>query len=483
MSLKELETQYRELLQKYELSASTVASIAELLKSKNLIVIDRRSRKILKTTEKGVENIDSFPEEKLISILIDRGGRVSVREAKEILGDSVASIAIGFARRKKWIDVRGDEIVLLTQGSMSRAREILARAVRGIDLDVASVDRDLLSELLRRGLVEIIEEEEIYLKISGTALELLSIISRRPIISRLTFDLISSGRWREYILKEYNIEAEPPRVEPGIKHFYRDFLEEIKEVMISLGFNEIREEIIIPEMWNFDALFQAQDHPAREIHDSLVLNIKPADLSLYRELIETIMRVHENGFDTGSRGWGYKFDIDKSRRLVLRSQTTAATIKYLSEHREPPQRAFIIGKVFRRDIIDAKHLPEFYQMDGVIMERDMNLRKLMGVLTQISESLGLGKPVFKPSYFPFTEPSLEGYVKIKDLGYVEIFGAGLFRPEVLRIAGVMYNVGAWGFGVDRLAMAYFGINDIRDLYTYSLERLRRLRSAGGKIIY
>ncbi|MEL9929526.1 MAG: phenylalanine--tRNA ligase subunit alpha [Sulfolobales archaeon] len=460
-----------------------MASLSELLRSKGFISVERKKRRIIRTTKRGMESLRAFPEERLVEYLASRGGRASIEDVRRSLGDDTTSIAIGFAKKKGWIEVRNEEIILIVRGSMERSRELLARASEGIDLDSLNIDRDLLSELVRRGLIEVMEYEDIMLKLTEKSLQVLQGISRRPAISRLTSELISTGSWRNYILKEYNIEAEPPRVDPGIKHFYRDFLEEIKDIMIALGFSEIRDEIIVPELWNFDALFQAQDHPAREIHDSLILDLKPSDLSPYREILEIIRGVHETGLDTGSKGWRYVFDIEKSRRLVLRSQTTAATIKYLSEHREPPQRVFIIGKVFRRDVIDAKHLPEFYQMDGIIMEKDMNLRKLMGVLTQISESLGLGKPLFKPGYFPFTEPSLEGYVRIKGLGYVEVFGAGLFRPEVLRIAGVRYNVGAWGFGIDRLAMAYFEISDIRDLYSYSLERLRGFKIASGKAFY
>jgi len=483
VSVEELSLSYRDLLDRYKLDPNGIQAISELLKVKGLLNIYRIKRVILRTTEKGAQNIEGFPEERLIKYLSNTGSSAKIRDLIQIFGEDFVSIALGFAKRRGWIDIKEDTIYLVKKGSLDTHREILKKALYGVDKEEIKVDPDVINEMKRRGLLEELVKEEIILELTDRGYEIASSDLEKRIVTRLTSDLVSTGLWRNYVFKEYNIEAEPPEIYPGIKHFYRDFIEHIKEVMISLGFNEINDEIIIPELWNFDVLFQAQDHPAREIHDSLILDAKPAKLDIYKDLLYIIKEVHERGFDTGSRGWRYSFDFSKSARLILRSQTTAATIKYLYDHRDPPQRVFIIGKVFRRDVIDAKHLPEFHQMDGVIMERDMSLKKLMGVLTQISVALGLGKPIFKPGYFPFTEPSLEGYLKIGDLGYVEIFGSGLFRPEVLRMIGVKHNVGAWGFGVDRLAMAYFKLNDIRDLYTYSLNKLRVMYSASSKIIF
>jgi len=482
VSIEELSQNYKDLLDKYDLDPNGVQSLSELLRVKGLVNIHRFKKAIIRTTQKGAQNIESFPEERIVKYLLDKGSVARIRDLIEVFGEDYASIGLGFAKRRGWVDIRGDSVYLVKQGSLDTHREVLRRALQSVYKEELNIDPEIINELKRRGLIEEIVREEIVLELTSIGRELASSELERRIITRLTSDLISTGLWRNYVLKEYNVEAEPPELYPGIKHFYRDFIEYIKEVMVSLGFDEISDEIVIPELWNFDVLFQAQDHPAREIHDSLILDTEPAKLDIYKDLLRIVKEVHERGYDTGSRGWGYVFDFNRSARLLLRSQTTAATIRYLYEHRDPPQRAFIIGKVFRRDVVDAKHLPEFYQMDGVIMEKDMSLRKLMGVLTQISEALGLGKPIFKPGYFPFTEPSLEGYLKIGDLGYVEIFGSGLFRPEVLRMISVKYNVGAWGFGVDRLAMAYFKLNDIRDLYSLSINKLRTMYSASSEII-
>ncbi len=459
---------------------SSIASIAESLASKNLVRIERRVRHIYRTTEEGIRSSRSFPEEELLEILKRGGGSIQIAGAENLLGKEKASIAIAWARRRGWIGIDAGRIVLRGEGSLERYRKALEKAVKGAYEEELGLSQDEIGELMRRKMLAREEVSEITIEILDSGLKALETLGDVIIVSKLSRDILTqllgvvgvSSAAQRIIIKPYNVEAESARIYPAYKHFYVDFLETLREIMLSLGFDEIVDEIVVPELWNFDVLFQAQDHPAREIHDTLAIDGN-ADLSGYKELLEIVSREH-------SRGWGYRYDEKIASRLIMRSQTTAATIRYLYHHREPPVRAFIIGRVFRYDSIDAKHLPEFHQMDGVAMERDMSLKKLLGILTQITRALGFRDVVFKPGYFPFTEPSVEGYVEIGDLGYVEIFGSGLFRPEVLRIAGLKHSVAAWGMGVDRLAMAYLAINDIRDLYTPDIDKLRWHRIASYK---
>ena len=454
---------------------STIASIIESLSSKGLVRVERRVRHIYRATREGLENLRSFPEEDLVRLLSEKGGSAPLEEVEASLGRERASIAIAWARRRGWVSVEGDRLVLLVLGSLERYREAIAASSEGVERERLHLSDEEIQELVRRKMLSREERRDIYFEVTEEGFEALKRLEGLYIVSRLSREIISR-RPQNIVFKPYNVEAEPGELFPGYKHFYADFLEMLRDIMVSLGFEEIVDELVVPELWNFDVLFQAQDHPAREIHDTLAVESPPADLTGYRGLLEAVAREH-------SRGWGYEYDEAVGSRLIMRSQTTATTIKYLYSHREPPVRAFTIGRVFRFDSIDAKHLPEFHQMDGVAMERDMSLRKLLGILTQIARALGFKEILFKPGYFPFTEPSVEGYVKIEGLGYVEVLGSGLFRPEVLRMVGVRHNVAAWGMGVDRLAMAYLSISDIRELYTPVLERLRWYRVASYKAIY
>jgi phenylalanyl-tRNA synthetase alpha chain len=227
------------------------------------------------------------------------------------------------------------------------------------------------------------------------------------------------------------------------------------------------------EFWNCDALFMPQDHVAREVHD--IYHIKtpkgPGRIA-YPLLLQQVGRTHEDGWTTKSTGWSYKFSPDVTRQLVLRSQTTAVSMRYLAEHHEAPLRMFCIDRNFRPEKFDATHSAEFLQCEGIIGGEGLTLRDLLGYLRAISEGVGIEKIRFKPGYFPFTEPSVEGFIHIPGIGWREALPGGMFRPEVTKPLGIDFPVLAWGIGIDRLAMAALDIHDIRELCTHNLAQLR-----------
>ena len=162
-------------------------------------------------------------------------------------------------------------------------------------------------------------------------------------------------------------------------------------------------------------------------------------------------RTHENGGDTGSRGWGYKFDHEFTRRQVLRSQGTVLSAHQLTKAKVPG-KYFGIVRCFRYDQVDATHGADFYQTEGIVLGDDVNLRNLLGLLKMFAEEIaGADEVKYVPGYFPFTEPSIEVHIKHPVLGWFELGGAGIFRPEVTKSLGVDCPVLAWGLGIDRMA--------------------------------
>jgi phenylalanyl-tRNA synthetase alpha chain len=133
-----------------------------------------------------------------------------------------------------------------------------------------------------------------------------------------------------------------------------------------------------------------------------------------------------------------------------------------------------VEKAFRREAIDSTHLPEFYQIEGVICEEGANLRKLMGILKECYKRLGFEKIRFKPTYFPYTEPSVE--IEIYWNGkWLELGGSGIFRPEVMKPTGIKVPALAWGLGLERLALLTYNGKDIRDFYFNDLEKLEKFK--------
>ena len=157
---------------------------------------------------------------------------------------------------------------------------------------------------------------------------------------------------------------------------------------------------------------------------------------------------------------------------MLRTHTTAISLKYLSEHPEPPVKAFCIDRVYRREAIDATHTPEFEQLEGVVMDRGLSLKHLFGYLSTFYSKMGFRDVRFRPAYFPYTEPSVEPEVYVEGLGWIELGGAGIFRKEVTEPLGIRYPVLAWGLGVSRVAMLRLHLSDLRQLYQPDIEWLR-----------
>jgi phenylalanyl-tRNA synthetase alpha chain len=244
-------------------------------------------------------------------------------------------------------------------------------------------------------------------------------------------------------------------------------------VYLSMGFTEIAGDSIQTSFWNFDALFTPQDHPARELQDTFYIR-GGRDESLVREgVVSDVASSHENGWKTGSKGWRYSWDVQEARRLVLRTHNTALTIRATMDSAGAETRVFSVGRVYRNENLDFKHLAELHQMEGIVIGDGLNLRHLMGVLTKFYGKLGMSGVKLWPSYFPYTEPSMQVMVYYEKVGrWLEMGGSGIFRPEVTLPLGVTKPVLAWGCGLERLLMLRLGIQDIRELYNNNLDWLR-----------
>ena len=223
-----------------------------------------------------------------------------------------------------------------------------------------------------------------------------------------------------------------------------------------------------------DVLFTAQDHPARELHDTFYLsNPDKIDLSDDSELVDVIKQVHENGWKTGSRGWGYRWSLEEAQKTLLRTHTTVNTIRRISQNPELPFKLFSIGRVFRNEAMDSTHLPEFMQIEGIVCEEGANFDMLCALLKEFYSRMGIPRIRIRPSYYPYTEPSADVEIFFNEQ-WMELGGSGIFRPEVTEPLGVHEPVLAWGFGLERLAMPVWGLKDIRDIYISDIDWLKKM---------
>lgn len=295
-------------------------------------------------------------------------------------------------------------------------------------------------------------------------------------LGALTPAMLEKGSWRQGSFRPYNIGVTPARSIPGRKNPYVEFLESVKDKLVSLGFEEFDGNMVETEFWNSDALFMPQFHSARDIHD--VYHVESPRMAKFIEEphLSNIAAAHENGGATGSRGWNYRFDRDFTRRLILRSQGTVLSARQLPTAKVPG-KYFGIARCFRYDKVDATHLSDFYQTEGIVLGEDVNLRTLLGFLEMFAVEVAGAKEVkYVPGYFPFTEPSVEVHIKHPVLGWFELGGSGIFRPEVTKSLGVDVPVLAWGIGIDRMALMALGLNDLRELFSSDLENVRLRRA-------
>ncbi len=459
---------------KLGLPLSTVMAMVESLKVKGAVKTTKIEVKEYTLTEEGKEYSErGLPELRLYKLIIEEKRTISTRELIERgFSKKELSIALKWLREKKLTSISKEGIKAVKVETLERAfpeqtvlNKIKAKgAIRSTE--ISADEESVIHALKSRGLVKEKIVVDVIVEITPTGEKTLE--TAKPVISALTHDLIVSGAWRKYTLKPYNVSVKPPRVYPGKKHFYLEFIDYVKRILVAMGFEEAEGPYVDMEFWNFDILFQAQDHPAREIHDTFwIKKPKYGSLDENLDVVKRVKEVHESG-------WKYRWDINVARRFILRTQTTQVSARYLVTHREPPVKMFAIGKVFRPDQIDAKHLPEFYQFDGIVMDKGLTFKNLLGIVVEFFKQLGIEKVMFKPGYFPFTEPSVEGYIYHPRIGWVECFGAGMFRPEVLKALGVKYPVAAWGMGLDRIAMILLGVNDIRMLYSQDIDYLRNM---------
>jgi phenylalanyl-tRNA synthetase alpha chain len=299
-------------------------------------------------------------------------------------------------------------------------------------------------------------------------------ISDEKILDRLTPEMLEKGAWKGKKFRRYDVEINVPEIYGGRKQHYRRFLDQVREKFMSLGFSEMDGPLVESDFWDMDALFMPQFHSARDIHQAYYIK-DPEYCKLDEKMVERVKKAHENGFNTGSKGWQYKFDVKRTHRNLLRTQGTACSARTLaSKGLKIPGKYFGITRCFRYDVIDATHLPDFNQIEGIVVEEGLNLKHLFGLLQMFAKEFAETDEIkLVPGYFPFTEPSVELFAKHPKLGWIELGGAGIFRPELVRpLVGKEVPVIAWGLGIDRLAMFKLGIKDIRQLFSHDLKFLK-----------
>ena len=442
-SLKDISKQTPEMLEKSTgLSPDQIRRGIEWLKLKDLAIVDESTTSIFSLGANGIESLKmGLPERRLLNLLKDGSRKLS--DLQKELGP-IFGPAMGLCKKNNWIETTSEQISsLLTPAELPGEKTL--KQIGTEKLSEHQIDKNDLLTLLKRPdfiVEEIAKTKEITLTDSAKSI----------VISD------SSG--------EIDVEAKVPDVFVARTHPLKDTIDEIREIFVTLGFSEIIGNMTQSSFWNFDALFTPQDHPARELQDTFYLDNISAKKIATPEQIRKVSDSHK-------KNWRYHWDINEARKMVLRTHTTCVTIKHLAENKPDEARVFSLGRVFRNEKVSYKHLVEFNQIEGVVVGKDANLRNLMGIQREFYKRIGITKIKFWPTFFPYTEPSLQTMVYNERLGkWIELFGMGIFRPEVTKPLGITKPVLAWGGGIERIAMLKYGLDDVREFYNNNLNWLR-----------
>ncbi len=421
----------------------------EWLKFKKLVIVEESKQVYLRLGKNGLgANSKGLPERQLIDLLKEKPRKLN--ELKQEL-KSIFSPAMGIARKNNWIETDGENVSLKNPPSDILEEKIISKIGKN-KIPVSEIEDKKTLEFLKKRPNFIIEEIE--------KSQIISLSEKGKSISETV--KISE----DVVVNAIDVEADVPKAFVAKTHPLKDIINEIREIFVTLGFTEILGKLAQPCFWNFDALFTPQDHPARELQDTFYLDGVTSKKIATPKQIQQVAKVHKNS-------WRYLWSINEARQMVLRTHTTCDTIKFLADHKPDEARVFSLGRVFRNEKVSYKHLVEFNQVEGIVVGKNTTLRDLMGIQREFFHRMGLNKIKFWPTYFPYTEPSLQSMVYNERLDkWVELFGMGIFRPEVTKPLGITKPVLAWGGGIERIAMLKYGLDDVREFYNNNLKWLR-----------
>ena len=483
-ALQEKASGVEDICSRTKLSRDSVVRALYWLKEKNAVELKEEKSTTYRLEGEGKKFCETgFPEK----VLLEKAGKGGVDFSS--LSKEEMSIGLPWAKRNGWIEIiqeGGKRLIKITlKGKDDLAKGYAPeKACRKLAMNAGLTDDEtaLLDSLVSRGrLITKHEKNEIsYVKLTAEGSRLAEEEASAPAtkeINQLTKDLIVSGSWRGAKLREYDFNLPVEKVHPAKIHPLVRVASRIRSIFVEMGFEEMEGDMIQSSFWNFDALFQPQDHPARDLADTFYL-LSPDKMDIPdRELAKKVGKAHQ-------KGWKYKWSEEVARQPVLRTHTTAVSARYVaetgSEKRSSPAKYFSIGRVYRNEATDFKHLAEFHQVDGIIVDENATFRELLGTLKEFYRKLGFEKIRFRPHYFPYTEPSLEIDVWYEPKQeWMELGGAGIFRPEVCLPLWGKYPVLAWGLAIERPVMIMMGMDDIRTFYKNDMGWLRDTPASKG----
>ncbi|MBS3156889.1 phenylalanine--tRNA ligase subunit alpha [Candidatus Woesearchaeota archaeon] len=465
------------LIKESNLQEVEVLRALQWLQNKNLIETKKTTKELIILDKNGELYLkQGLPERKFLKALTKPLTLEEIQKKANLEKDEI-NVCLGLLKKRNLIQL-GEKITRLKEEDsiLKLAEEFL----KSLPLDPKTLSEERLyifHEFKKRR--EILKEDltkDVEINLSQLGEELSKENLKINLIETLTSDMLRTGSYKNKRFRRYDVKINVPKIYSGRRHFVNQAIDYSKRIWLDLGFKEMEGNIINTSFWNFDALFTPQDHPARDLQDSIFLTQKG---TLPKEFANKIKEMHEHG-DKNSKGWQYKWDEEKAKKLVMRTHTTVLSALTLSKLKKEdlPAKFFAIGNNFRNETVDWSHSFEFEQTEGIVIDPNLNFKHLLGYLREFFNKMGFEKVRFRPAFFPYvnigTEVDIYHPIKKK---WIELGGAGIFRQEVTTpLLGKPIPVLAWGLGIGRILMDYYELNDLRDLKKNDVKQLREIKA-------
>jgi len=472
-----------DICKKTNLDKVSILRALEYLQNKSIIKLEYKTIKVVKLSVNGIlYKRKGLPERRLLNLLNEKR-ILSLQEAQEQskLSSDEFKASLGALKKKAQIELKNGKLILNANKEEIAKKTLEEFLIESLPLEYENLTPEqqfaLKSLENRRNILEIEEIKKIKINITEIGKQLQKTgIKNQELIEEVTSELIKSGKYKGKKFRRYDVTSPVPAISGGKRHFVNQALDSTRRIWTEMGFQEMQGNIVQPSFWVFDALFTAQDHPVREMQDTFFIDKIQENED--KKLVEVIRQTHEKGIG-GSKGWRYKWNEEESKKLVLRTHTTCLSAQKLNELKNLNKggKFFSLGKNFRNETVDWCHGFEFYQTEGIVIDKDATFQDLLGYLKQFYKKMGFEKVRFRPAYFPYTEPSVEIDIWHPEKKvWLELGGAGIFRPEItIPLLGKHIPVLAWGQGFDRIIMDKFKIKDLREMYKNNLNQLRKMK--------
>ncbi len=476
-------TQFSEIVRKSKLKDVEVMRALEWMENKKLVSVQRSAKKHIVLGENGkLYREKGLPERRILYAITQKSLTLTQLQTAAGVTSEEINVSLGTLRRLKAISIIKDNetsIAITSEGKHIKEtpeERFLLKKFPALLGDLKQDDMYAFEQLQhRKDIINLKDDNEWAVALTDLGRKLIaSGVEQKDQIGRLTPRLLQSGDWMNKEFRPYDTSVGASLLHSGKKHPVTQAIDYIKKIWLEMGFKEMSGRMVHTAFWDLDALFVPQDHPARDMQDTFYL-ARPNQGTL-PALAKKIKETHEKGGTTSSRGWGFGWSEAEARKLLLRTHTTVLSAQTLAALKESdlPVKFFAVGKVFRNETLDYSHLFEFFQVEGIVVDPNANLKHLKGYLRELYKKMGYSQVRIRPAHFPYTEPSCEVEVfhPVKKK-WIELGGAGIFRPEVVvPLLGKDVPVLAWGLGLDRIISAYYQITDIRDLYRNDIKQLR-----------